>query len=100
MASVEARVVSRELNVRQVLSKVSLGEADAAVVYRTDARSAGQAVEIISIPPELNVVAEYPVAVVQRTKQPALAGEFVDLLLSPRGQEALLQAGFQPGKTE
>jgi len=99
-SSVEARVVSRELNVRQVLSKVSLGEADAAVVYRTDARSAGQAVEIISIPPELNVVAEYPVAVVQRTNQPALAREFVDLLLSPQGQEALVQAGFQPGKTE
>jgi molybdate transport system substrate-binding protein len=70
------------------------------VVYRTDARSAGQAVEIISIPPELNVVAEYPVAVVQRTNQPALAREFVDLLLSPQGQEALVQAGFQPGKTE
>jgi ABC-type molybdate transport system substrate-binding protein len=37
---------------------------------------------------------------VQRTNQPALAREFVDLLLSPQGQEALVQAGFQPGKTE
>lgn len=98
--SVEAHVVSRELNVRQVLSKVALGEADAAVVYRTDARRAGKAVEVISIPPDLNVVAEYPVAVIGHAKEPALAREFVDLLLSAEGQEALARAGFQPGTRE
>jgi len=47
-------------NVRQVLAKVALGEADAAIVYRTDAMASRGAVEVISIPPELNVVAEYP----------------------------------------
>jgi molybdate transport system substrate-binding protein len=53
---VEAHVVSRELNVRQVLSKVALGEADAAVVYRTDAVTAKDRVEVVTIPPELNVI--------------------------------------------
>ena len=96
-SSVEGHVVSRELNVRQVLSKVALGEADAAVVYRTDARNAGREVEVILIPPELNVLAEYPVAVLENAKEPVLAREFVDLLLSPEGQEALAHFGFQPG---
>jgi molybdate transport system substrate-binding protein len=95
--SVEAHIVSREPNVRQVLSKVSLGEADAAIVYRTDARAAGRGVEVISIPPELNVVAEYPVAVLQQAREARLAREFVDLVLSPAGQETLGRFGFQPG---
>ena len=93
---VEARVVSREVNVRQVLSKVALGEAEAAIVYRTDA-GASKAVEAISIPPELNVVARYPVAVVSGTREPALAREFVELLLSPAGQQILARHGFLPG---
>ena len=96
-SSVEAHVVSRELNVRQVLSKVALGEADAAVVYRTDARNAARAVEVIPIPPELNILAEYPVAVIENAKELALAREFVELLLSPEGQEVLARFGFQPG---
>ncbi|MFL5312037.1 MAG: molybdate ABC transporter substrate-binding protein [Myxococcales bacterium] len=96
-SSVEARVVSRELNVRQVLSKVALGEADAAVVYRTDARNPGPAVEVIPIPPELNVLAEYPVAVIENAKEPSLARQFVDLLLSSEGQATLARFGFQPG---
>src|SRR3989449_9726952 len=61
-AEVEARIASRELNVRQVLAKVRLGEADAAIGYRTDALAALEAVETISIPADLNVVAEYPIA--------------------------------------
>jgi molybdate transport system substrate-binding protein len=95
--AVEAHIVSREPNVRQVLSKVSLGEADAAIVYRTDVQAAGRGVEVIPIPPELNVVAEYPVAVLQHATESRLAREFVDLLLSPAGQEALGRFGFQPG---
>jgi len=94
---VEAHVVSREPNVRQVLSKVALGEADAAIVYRTDAKAFKGGVEVISIPEELNVVAEYPVAVLERAKEAELAREFVDLLLSPAGQETLGRFGFRPG---
>jgi molybdate transport system substrate-binding protein len=95
--AVEAHVVSREPNVRQVLSKVALGEADAAIVYRTDAKAFKGGVEVISLPEELNVVAEYPVAVLERAKEAELAGEFVDLLLSPAGQETLGRFGFRPG---
>src|SRR5882762_10283735 len=94
-AAVEARVVSRELNVRQVLAKVTLGEADAAIVYRTDAASSKQNVEVIAIPADLNVQAEYPIAVLTRSKQPALAGEFVRLVLSPSGGEVLARFGFR-----
>jgi molybdate transport system substrate-binding protein len=99
-ARVEARVVSRELNVRQVLGKVSLGEADAAVVYRTDVAAAAQGVETVAIPSDLNVVAEYPIAVLTSAKQPALADEFVALVLSAAGREVLERHGFRAGKDE
>jgi molybdate transport system substrate-binding protein len=95
-ARVEARVVSRELNVRQVLAKVALGEADAAIVYRTDAATARN-VEVIALPADLDVVAEYPIAVLTRARQPALGEEFVGLVLSPAGREVLKSFGFQPG---
>jgi molybdate transport system substrate-binding protein len=93
-ARVEARVVSRELNVRQVLTKVSLGEADAGIVYRTDARSAGDKVRVIEIPAELNVVAEYPIATVTRAPNPDLARAWVMLVTGPAGQAVLKNAGF------
>ncbi len=89
-----SRVVSRELNVRQVLAKVELGEADAAIVYRTDA--ARRAVQVIPIPPELNVTAHYPVAVLANSRQPALAAQFVELLRSPAGAATLARFGFTP----
>jgi len=91
---VMANVASRELNVRQVLAKVSLGEADAGIVYRTDAMAAKDKVEIIEIPAKINVVAEYPVAVLAKAPQAAAAKAFVDLLLSNDGQKRLTAAGF------
>lgn len=89
-----ANVVSRENNVRQVLAKVTLGEADAAVVYRTDAVAGKDKVKIIDIPAKVNVVAEYPVAVVSKAPEASAARAFVDLLLSPDGQKRLAAAGF------
>jgi len=94
---VEARVVSRELNVRQVLAKVGLGEADAAIVYRTDAATAKDKVDVIAIPPEVNVVVDYPIAALAKAKEPALANEFVDLVLSNAGREVLSRHGFRAG---
>jgi len=89
-----ANVASRELNVRQVLAKVSLGEADAGIVYRTDALASKDKVEIIEIPAKVNVIAEYPVAVLSKAPQAAAARAFVDLLLSADGQKRLAAAGF------
>jgi molybdate transport system substrate-binding protein len=96
-AKVEARVVSRELNVRQVLAKIGLGEADAAIVYRTDGLAANHGVEMIDIPADLQIVAEYPIAVLTRARHPALASEFVQLVLSPAGRETLARFGFRTG---
>jgi len=89
-----ANVASRELNVRQVLAKVTLGEADAGIVYKTDAMAGKDKVEIIEIPAKINVVAEYPVAVLTKAPQAAAAKAFVDLLLSGDGQKRLVTAGF------
>src|SRR5262245_35060432 len=89
-----ANVASRELNVRQLLAKVTLGEADAAIVYRTDAIAGKDKVEVIEIPAKVNVIAEYPVAVLTKAPQAALARAFVDLLLSADGQKRFATAGF------
>jgi len=93
---VEGRVVSRELNVRQVLAKVTLGEAQAALVYRTDAIRSESSGRVVTIPADLNVLAEYPIAVIADAPHPDAARAFVNWVLSPRGQRALLEAGFIP----
>ena len=93
--AVEARVVSRELNVRQALAKVVLGEADAGIVYRSDAVTAPAGkVRLIPIPAELNVRAEYPLAMLKRAPQPALARQWLALVTSPARATALREAGF------
>ena len=93
---VQAKVASRELNVRQILAKVALGEADAGIVYRSDAVSAAGKVQVVAIPPESNVTAEYPIAVVRKAARPALAKQWVDLVKSPAGTQILGEAGFIP----
>lgn len=94
---VMAKVVSRELNVRQVLAKVNLGEADAGLVYRTDAKSgAGDKVTIVPIPENINVVAKYAITLVKNAKHPKLALAFRDYVLSESGQHILTEAGFLP----
>ena len=94
-AKFDAKVLSRELNVRQVLAKVSLGEAEAGIVYRTDAATALDKVSVISIPSEINVIAEYPIAEVTKAIHPQLAHAWVNWVLSPEGQRCLQQAGFR-----
>lgn len=95
-ARVEARVVSRELNVRQVLAKVRMGEADAGIVYATDARSAGDAVGVVPVPDAAQVLARYGVAVAYTKPASArdAARAWVALLTGPEGQAALTAAGF------
>jgi molybdate transport system substrate-binding protein len=94
---VDANIASKELNVRQILAKVSLGEGDAGFVYRTDAIAGGNRVRVIEIPANLNVVAEYPIAAVEHSAQPDLARAWIDLLLSDRGQSILSRAGLRVG---
>ncbi len=93
-ARVEARVVSRELNVRQVLAKVSLGEADAGIIYRSDVRTAPRPVRTIEIPDAFNETAEYPLAVLTSAPSPELARAWVLFVLSEAGQRTLHRFGF------
>ena len=90
-----ANVVSFEVNVKQVLQKVVLGEADAGIVYRTDVdRDAAKAVQIIEIPRELNVPASNYIAVAVHSQNLALARAFVKEALSARGQAVFYQYGY------
>jgi molybdate transport system substrate-binding protein len=93
-AGVAAKPASQEIDVRAVLNKVSLGEADAGIVYVTDVKSAGGRVTGVEIPEAHQVVARYPIAVVNDAKNPQLARGFVDYLLSPAGQTVLAEFGF------
>ena len=90
-----ANVVSNEDNVKQVVAKVQLGEADAGIVYSSDAIAAPDLKTII-IPPNANVVAKYPIALLKAAPSPALAQGFVDFVLSPEGQSILKKWGFTP----
>lgn len=85
-------VVSREIDARQVLAKVTLGEADAALVYRSDARAARGSIRMIEVPAELGVTAVYPIAIVRGASAPARG--FSDWLVSPGGQALLARHGF------
>jgi molybdate transport system substrate-binding protein len=79
-----------------VLGKVRLGEADAGFVYATDAKAAGDDVQTIELPDEVQATVRYPVAVVASSKHYAEAREFVELLRDERGQRLLREAGFGP----
>ena len=91
---VKKKLVSRENHVRQSLQKVALGEADAAMVYATDAASARAKVEVVRISPPHNVVATYPIAVVTGSPRAALGQLFVDFVRSEAGGEKLEEFGF------
>ncbi|MFI7272530.1 molybdate ABC transporter substrate-binding protein [Streptomyces sp. NPDC049879] len=92
---IDARPDSEEPNVRAVLGKVELGEADAGLVYVTDATAAGaDAVRAVPIPEEDNVLAAYPAAAVTDSENADAAQDFVDWLLTDEAQEVLAGAGF------
>lgn len=91
---VEAKIVSRELNVRQVLAKVTLGEADAGIVYRTDLGANRDKVSVVTIPPEFNIIVKYPIAIVKGAPHPVLSQQWASLILSERGQTILRDSGF------
>jgi len=90
-----ANVVSNEDNVKQVVAKVQLGEADAGVVYTSDAVAAPD-LKTIEIPNELNVIAEYPIAALTDSVNSELATAFINYVLSQAGQAVLQKWGFAP----
>ncbi|MFF9481938.1 molybdate ABC transporter substrate-binding protein [Streptomyces sp. NPDC014733] len=89
------RPVSQEPNVRAVLSKVELGEADAGIVYRTDAATAPGKVDAIALPDAQNAVADYPAATLKSSQHTAGAAAFVKWLAGPEARQILRKAGFQ-----
>jgi molybdate transport system substrate-binding protein len=98
-AGVSVRPVSQEDNVKAVVTKVSLGEADAGIVYVTDVTAGGDKVQGVDIPREQNVVATYPIATVKAGKAQDKAQAFMDLVLSDQGQQVLSKYGFLPPPT-
>ncbi len=75
-------------------AKVEQGEADAGLVYVTDAVAAGNTVKPIDVPTTKGNLNQYPIAALKHAKEPTLAQQFVDLVLSSKGQKVLADAGF------
>jgi molybdate transport system substrate-binding protein len=98
-AGVTVKPVSEEDNVKAVVNKVSLGEADAGIVYVTDVTAGGDKVEGVDIPEDLNVLATYPIATVKASKAQDQAQAFMDMVLSAEGQQVLKEFGFLPPPT-
>ncbi len=92
--AVRIKPMSEEPDVTDVLNKVITGQADAGVVYRTDAISAGDKVSAITFPEAAGAVNTYPIAVLKNAAQPGLAQRFVDLVTGVAGQQILHDAGF------
>lgn len=88
-----ANVVSNEDNVKQVVAKIQLGEADAGIVYTSDAVAAPNLITI-EIPTELNVIAKYPIAPLVESANADLANTFIAYVLSDEGQAILQKWGF------
>jgi len=93
-AAVTVTPASLEENVKGIVTKVTLGEADAGIVYTTDVIAAGDKAEGIDIPEENNVIATYPVAVTKAAPNPDGAQAFIDFVLSDQGQKILASYGF------
>ncbi len=86
--------VSEEPSVTDVLNKVTTGQADAGLVYVTDARSAGNKVTTVSFPEASGAVNVYPIAVLKNAPQSASAQRFVAMVTGDAGQNILAQSGF------
>jgi len=92
-----ANVVSEEENVRSIVGRVQLGEADAGIVYRSDVTpSVAHYVTVYDIPEPANVVASYPIAMLRRATRPDDAQAFVALVRSTYGRAVLAKWGFLP----
>jgi len=93
-AKITVKPVSEEADVKSTLAKVTLGEADAGVVYVTDVLAAKDKVKGVEIPEDVNASTSYPIAPLTASKNADLAKAFVDYVLSPDGASVLSAAGF------
>lgn len=93
-AKITVTPVSQEADVKAVLTKVSLGEVDAGIVYVTDVKSAGDKVKGVEIPSDVNASTTYPIAALTKAANPAAAQAFVDYVLSADGMAVLAAGGF------
>lgn len=94
-ARVMANVRSHEPTVKAVVARVNLGEADAGICYSSDITPAiRENVLTIDIPDAVNIIADYPIAIIARTRHRTLASKFVGFVLSPEGQRLLVKHGF------
>ena len=94
-AGVSVTPDSFESNVKGIMLKVASGEADAGIVYHSEVIAADGQVEGIKIPTEFNIVAKYPIGIIKNSENKKHAQEFIDFLLSPKGQALLIQYGFK-----
>ncbi len=96
LASVQARLVSNELDVRGVLAKVQLGGADAGIAYATDARASAGELATLAFPRRACVAVRYAAAATRSDRQPELTRAFLAWLASARAAELLRAHGFGP----
>lgn len=94
LAGVTLTPVSEENSVSSVLTKVIAGEADAGLVYRTDAKGAGDKVSVVDFPEADQVTNVYPIALLADAQNPEAAQAFIDLVASSEGQQVMREAGF------
>ena len=94
-AGVKVKPVTEEVDVKSVLTKVTLEEVDAGMVYVTDVQAAGDKVKGVEIPAEENATTSYPIATLTGSEHQKEASEFVDLVLSADGTKVLEEAGFE-----
>jgi molybdate transport system substrate-binding protein len=91
---VTGKPVSQEVDVKSVLAKLTEGEADAGIVYTTDATAAGDQVTTVAIPGSRKQVTRYPIVALSQSKQATLAQDFVAFVTGRTGQQVLAKAGF------
>jgi len=94
-AGVSLTPVTLEQDVKAALSKVKLGEVDAALVYRTDAKAAASDVDAVEFPESSSAINEYPIVALKNAPNRAGARAFINSVLSDKGKAVLTQAGFQ-----
>jgi molybdate transport system substrate-binding protein len=96
LSNITAKPATEEENVKGVLTKVTTGEVDAGLVYASDAKSAGEKVDVVQAENASEVVNVDPIATVKGSKNTAAAQDWIDLVTGTEGQEVLESHGFGP----